>query len=164
MISDLPNSSTTSKKKRDSAQKESEFKLAVEYVDEQLPCAHKKCTNPDGTVDWLDCTGCEEWFHDICVGIDPKIVNDAFKYYCSSCETKRVNKSKKLQESEKPKKSSTKDSADSKMTNCFKLFQHYGTAKPKPKLRGALLSNEIPITTPTKYQPRPRKPVLGHTS
>ena len=93
--------------------------MAVEYVDEQLPCALKKCTKPDGTVDWLDCTGCQQWFHNICVGVDPKIVNDAFKYYCSSCETKRVNKSKKLQESEKPKKSSTKDSAESKMTNCF---------------------------------------------
>ena len=104
MISDLPNSSTASKKKRDSAQKE--FELAVEYVDEQLPCAHKKCTNPDGTVDWLDCAGCEEWFHNICVRVDPKIVNAAFKYYCSSCET--------------PKKSrKTKDSAESKMNKSF---------------------------------------------
>ena len=103
MISDLPNSSTASKKKRDSAQKE--FELAVEYVDEQLPCAHKKCTNPDGTVDWLDCAGCEEWFHNICVRVDPKIVNKAFKFYCSSCET--------------PKSRKTKDSAESKMNKSF---------------------------------------------
>ena len=100
MISDLPNTAT--KKKRDSAQKESE--LAVEYVDEQVPCAHKKCTNPDGLVDWLDCAGCEQWFHDECVGVDPKIVNEAFKFYCSSCEIK----SRKA-----------KDSAESKMNKSF---------------------------------------------
>ena len=100
MISDLPN--TANKKKRDSAQKESE--LAVEYVDEQVPCAHKKCTNPDGLVDWLDCAGCEQWFHNECVGVDPKIVNEAFKFYCSSCEIK----SRKA-----------KDSAESKMNKSF---------------------------------------------
>ena len=95
MISDLPNTAT--KKKRDSAQKESE--LAVEYVDEQVPCAHKKCTNPDGLVDWLDCAGCEQWFHNECVGVDPKIVNEAFKFYCSSCEIR----SRKAKDSTKSK-------------------------------------------------------------
>ena len=118
MISDLPKSSDATKKKRDSAQKESE--LAVEYTEVQQICADKNCKKPqDENVDWLACDGCHQWFHNKCVSVDPKMArNEDFEYYCSSCEIKCSNKSKNHQESEKHRKS-TKESAESKMNKCF---------------------------------------------
>ena len=153
MLSDLPISSTATKKKRDSAPKESKLELAIEYVDEHVPCADKKCTNPDGNVDWLDCAGCKRWFHNICVGVDPKIVNEAFKYYCSSCEIKHLNKSKKHQESEKPKKSNrAKDSDESKMNKSFNTTPVRSNKISTNASDVPVSDKKISVTNPLKKQ------------
>ncbi|KAK6358731.1 JmjC domain-containing histone demethylation protein 1 [Orbilia blumenaviensis] len=34
---------------------------------------------------WIQCDGCKKWYHNICVGVSEKEVNDLDKYHCSNC-------------------------------------------------------------------------------
>ena len=131
IISDLPNSSAANIKK-ESAQKESE--LAVKYTKVQDICAYKNCKKPqDENVDWLDCDGCHQWFHNKCVSVNPKMSRkETFKYYCSPCEIKRL-KSKRHTESEKSKKSRRA------MNKCFKT-------SPMRSINISTNASDIPVS------------------
>ncbi|KAK6502031.1 JmjC domain-containing histone demethylation protein 1 [Arthrobotrys musiformis] len=34
---------------------------------------------------WIQCDGCKKWYHNICVNVSEKEVNDLDKYHCSNC-------------------------------------------------------------------------------
>ncbi|XP_071532238.1 lysine-specific demethylase 5A isoform X2 [Panulirus ornatus] len=53
-------------------------------------CAASKCQHPAGqNVDWVQCDGCEGWFHYICVGLKAGDVHEDEEYMCLRCTTKQ---------------------------------------------------------------------------
>ncbi|KAK6540673.1 JmjC domain-containing histone demethylation protein 1 [Orbilia ellipsospora] len=34
---------------------------------------------------WIQCDGCKKWYHNVCVNVSEKEVNDLDKYHCSNC-------------------------------------------------------------------------------
>ncbi|XP_069947647.1 lysine-specific demethylase 5A isoform X2 [Cherax quadricarinatus] len=53
-------------------------------------CAASKCHHPAGqNVDWVQCDGCEGWFHYICVGLKAGDVHEDEDYMCLKCATKQ---------------------------------------------------------------------------
>lgn len=49
-------------------------------------CAAPKCQNPTGqNVDWVQCDGCEGWFHYVCVGLRPGDILEDQDYMCRDC-------------------------------------------------------------------------------
>ncbi|KAG7166548.1 Lysine-specific demethylase 5C-like [Homarus americanus] len=53
-------------------------------------CAASKCQHPGGqNVDWVQCDGCEGWFHYICVGLKAGDVHEDEDYMCLKCTTKQ---------------------------------------------------------------------------
>ncbi|KAF3941511.1 hypothetical protein ABW19_dt0201437 [Dactylella cylindrospora] len=38
---------------------------------------------------WIQCDGCKKWYHNICVNVSEKEVNDLDKYHCSNCVPRR---------------------------------------------------------------------------
>lgn len=53
-------------------------------------CAASKCQHPGGqNVDWVQCDGCEGWFHYICVGLKAGDVHEDEEYMCLKCTTKQ---------------------------------------------------------------------------
>ncbi|CAL4073717.1 unnamed protein product [Meganyctiphanes norvegica] len=49
-------------------------------------CAAEKCQHPTGqNVDWVQCDGCEGWFHYVCVGLRPGDVSEDQDYMCRGC-------------------------------------------------------------------------------
>ena len=43
---------------------------------------------PSEKVDWLQCDGCDQWYHVTCSGLTPKQSKVIDKYYCKTCEPK----------------------------------------------------------------------------
>ncbi|KAK3857439.1 hypothetical protein Pcinc_003821 [Petrolisthes cinctipes] len=55
-----------------------------EDIDEA--CAASKCQHPSGqNVDWVQCDGCEGWFHYVCVGLKAGDIHEDEEYKCSRC-------------------------------------------------------------------------------
>ena len=53
-------------------------------------CAASKCQHPGGqNVDWVQCDGCEGWFHYVCVGLKTGDVHEDEEYMCLRCTTKQ---------------------------------------------------------------------------
>ncbi|OXB72276.1 UNVERIFIED_CONTAM: hypothetical protein H355_003809 [Colinus virginianus] len=54
--------------------------------DEDALCPAVTCLQPEGDeVDWVQCDGsCNQWFHQVCVGISPEMAEKE-DYICSSC-------------------------------------------------------------------------------
>jgi elongation factor P hydroxylase len=47
----------------------------------------KGCVKPDGTVTWVFCEACTQWYHCPCANIDGKKANDEdFIFHCKSCK------------------------------------------------------------------------------
>ncbi|XP_076035943.1 lysine demethylase 5 isoform X2 [Oratosquilla oratoria] len=70
--------------------------------DEDEACAAKRCRHPVGqNVDWVQCDGCEGWFHYVCVGLSHGDVSEDEEYMCSACSAKpQQNKADELTEEE----------------------------------------------------------------
>jgi len=53
------------------------------------------CKKPTGSIDWLQCDGCQQWYHCTCVKVNP---NDAAEiiYHCKSCKPKKEEVSNSL--------------------------------------------------------------------
>nr|XP_023404479.1 lysine-specific demethylase 5A [Loxodonta africana] len=63
---------------------------AEESDDENAVCAAQNCQRPcKDKVDWVQCDGgCDEWFHQICVGVSPEMAENE-DYICINCEKKQ---------------------------------------------------------------------------
>ncbi|KAJ8017609.1 Lysine-specific demethylase lid [Holothuria leucospilota] len=49
-------------------------------------CFHPDCKgDPSKTVNWIQCDGCDKWFHLICLGFSLKEVNYLDEYFCINC-------------------------------------------------------------------------------
>ncbi|KAH7707600.1 hypothetical protein AAVH_25166 [Aphelenchoides avenae] len=44
-------------------------KMAVTAAD--VPCRHENCQRPTGDPDWVTCSRCNRWYHDICLNYTP---------------------------------------------------------------------------------------------
>merc|ERR1712223_2249035 len=82
-------------RKKDSSEDE-------ERDEEQEDCSAKpKCLRPIGKqVQWVQCDGCELWFHLYCLGLRPDQVKEDEDFYCKDCKPatkkpKNVMKNKK---------------------------------------------------------------------
>uniref|UniRef100_A0A8C8EDJ0 Lysine-specific demethylase 5A n=1 Tax=Otus sunia TaxID=257818 RepID=A0A8C8EDJ0_9STRI len=62
---------------------------AEESDDENAVCAAQNCQRPcKDKVDWVQCDGgCDEWFHQICVGVSPEMAENE-DYICINCAKK----------------------------------------------------------------------------
>ncbi|KAJ8393997.1 hypothetical protein AAFF_G00055300 [Aldrovandia affinis] len=62
---------------------------AEDSNDENAVCAAKNCQRPcKDKVDWVQCDGgCEEWFHQVCVGVTCEMAENE-DYICSTCTRK----------------------------------------------------------------------------
>ena len=128
--------------KKSEEKKSSELDLKYEYTDQLICASGENCVKPnDYVVDWLDCSSCEQWFHNKCVSVDPEMAkNKKFEFYCKSCEIKRSNISKKHQERKKPRRSrNAKDEANSKINDCFKTTER--SESPKKYVTTKTLNN-----------------------
>ncbi|XP_028910355.1 lysine-specific demethylase 5A isoform X2 [Ornithorhynchus anatinus] len=62
---------------------------AEESDDENAVCAAQNCQRPcKDKVDWVQCDGgCDEWFHQVCVGVSPEMA-ESEDYICLNCARK----------------------------------------------------------------------------
>ena len=52
-------------------------------------CAASRCFHPVGqNVDWVQCDGCELWFHYVCVGLSSGDIVEDEDYLCNICTNK----------------------------------------------------------------------------
>ncbi|XP_008938872.1 PREDICTED: lysine-specific demethylase 5B-like, partial [Merops nubicus] len=65
------------------------FSEQEDSEDEDAICPAVNCLQPEGDeVDWVQCDGsCNQWFHQVCVGISPEMAEKE-DYICSSCTGK----------------------------------------------------------------------------
>ncbi|XP_036157447.1 lysine-specific demethylase 5A isoform X8 [Myotis myotis] len=63
---------------------------AEESDDENAVCAAQNCQRPcKDKVDWVQCDGgCDEWFHQVCVGVSPEMAENE-DYICINCAKKQ---------------------------------------------------------------------------
>ncbi|KAL7982263.1 hypothetical protein Chor_009861 [Crotalus horridus] len=63
---------------------------AEESDDENAVCAAQNCQRPcKDKVDWVQCDGgCDEWFHQVCVGVSPEMA-ESEDYICINCARKQ---------------------------------------------------------------------------
>ncbi|XP_060020346.1 lysine-specific demethylase 5A isoform X5 [Lagenorhynchus albirostris] len=63
---------------------------AEESDDENAVCAAQNCQRPcKDKVDWVQCDGgCDEWFHQVCVGVSPEMAENE-DYICTNCAKKQ---------------------------------------------------------------------------
>uniref|UniRef100_A0A8D2LYC7 Lysine-specific demethylase 5A n=1 Tax=Varanus komodoensis TaxID=61221 RepID=A0A8D2LYC7_VARKO len=64
---------------------------AEESDDENAVCAAQNCQRPcKDKVDWVQCDGgCDEWFHQVCVGVSPEMA-ESEDYICINCAKKQM--------------------------------------------------------------------------
>eukprot|EP00347_Sterkiella_histriomuscorum_P001253 403372739 len=102
-------------------------------VTQQAPGEHVKlycvCRTADETADMIGCDKCDEWFHFVCVGIDPTSVPDmdSYEFVCPEC----VKKSTKPQ-GKKSQGSQNMTQVQSQSTTANKRNQK-AHAKQQPK-------------------------------
>ncbi|XP_045603249.1 lysine-specific demethylase 5A isoform X2 [Procambarus clarkii] len=78
------------KKKMHSASSSSMHSDDDDDDDVDEACAAGKCHHPAGqNVDWVQCDGCEGWFHYVCVGLKAGDVHEDEDYMCLRCTTKQ---------------------------------------------------------------------------
>uniref|UniRef100_A0A8C3UQ30 [histone H3]-trimethyl-L-lysine(4) demethylase n=1 Tax=Catharus ustulatus TaxID=91951 RepID=A0A8C3UQ30_CATUS len=67
----------------------SSFSEQEDSEDEDAICPAVNCLQPEGDeVDWVQCDGsCNQWFHQVCVGISPEMAEKE-DYICTSCAGK----------------------------------------------------------------------------
>lgn len=54
-------------------------------------CAAPKCKQPVGKeVTWVQCDGCDQWFHLTCVGLKKRQLNTIKDYTCVVCTAKKL--------------------------------------------------------------------------
>ncbi|KFU83837.1 Lysine-specific demethylase 5B, partial [Chaetura pelagica] len=65
------------------------FSEQEDSEDEDAVCPAVNCLQPEGDeVDWVQCDGsCNQWFHQVCVGISPEMAEKE-DYICISCSGK----------------------------------------------------------------------------
>uniref|UniRef100_F6PM98 Lysine-specific demethylase 5A n=1 Tax=Callithrix jacchus TaxID=9483 RepID=F6PM98_CALJA len=63
---------------------------AEDSDDENAVCAAQNCQRPcKDKVDWVQCDGgCDEWFHQVCVGVSPEMAENE-DYICINCAKKQ---------------------------------------------------------------------------
>uniref|UniRef100_U3JIX8 [histone H3]-trimethyl-L-lysine(4) demethylase n=1 Tax=Ficedula albicollis TaxID=59894 RepID=U3JIX8_FICAL len=68
---------------------DSSFSEQEDSEDEDAICPAVNCLQPEGDeVDWVQCDGsCNQWFHQVCVGISPEMAEKE-DYICASCAGK----------------------------------------------------------------------------
>uniref|UniRef100_A0A8D2NE20 [histone H3]-trimethyl-L-lysine(4) demethylase n=1 Tax=Zonotrichia albicollis TaxID=44394 RepID=A0A8D2NE20_ZONAL len=66
------------------------FSEQEDSEDEDAICPAVNCLQPEGDeVDWVQCDGsCNQWFHQVCVGISPEMAEKE-DYICASCAGKQ---------------------------------------------------------------------------
>ncbi|XP_069084231.1 lysine-specific demethylase 5A isoform X1 [Pleurodeles waltl] len=65
---------------------------AEDSEDENAVCASQSCLRPcKDKVDWVQCDGgCDEWFHQVCVGVSPEMAENE-DYICIKCSRKQMH-------------------------------------------------------------------------
>ncbi len=56
--------------------------------DDDEACLARPCKHPSSDeVDWVQCDTCEQWYHNLCVGISAKTAAELESYICPYCST-----------------------------------------------------------------------------
>eukprot|EP00096_Caligus_rogercresseyi_P011047 TRINITY_DN422_c0_g1_i1.p1 TRINITY_DN422_c0_g1~~TRINITY_DN422_c0_g1_i1.p1 ORF type:complete len:1514 (+),score=534.84 TRINITY_DN422_c0_g1_i1:112-4653(+) len=93
-ITEEPNNGTDGAGKKG----KSDTKSDGEEEEEEEDCsARPKCLKPTGKeVHWVQCDGCEKWFHLHCIGLKPEQVKEDEEFICKDCKPK--NKKQRMSE------------------------------------------------------------------
>lgn len=60
--------------------------------DEDEACLARPCKRPASEeVDWVQCDTCEQWYHNLCVGITAKKATELDSYICPYCSAPSSN-------------------------------------------------------------------------
>jgi histone demethylase JARID1 len=55
-------------------------------------CSAVKCLKPSGQeVDWVQCDGCQLWFHLVCIGLNKQDVSSDKEYVCQMCRNHQLS-------------------------------------------------------------------------
>lgn len=56
--------------------------------DDDEACLARPCKHPSSDeVDWVQCDTCEQWYHNLCVGITAETAAELESYVCPYCST-----------------------------------------------------------------------------
>ena len=56
--------------------------------DDDEACSARPCKHPSSDeVDWVQCDTCEQWYHNLCVGITAETAAELESYICPYCST-----------------------------------------------------------------------------
>ena len=60
--------------------------------DDDEACSARPCKHPSSDeVDWVQCDTCEQWYHNLCVGITAEIAAELESYICPYCDTSAMS-------------------------------------------------------------------------
>jgi histone demethylase JARID1 len=83
-------------KKQQSRRRRKNSESSQEEEEQEDCSANPKCQRPTGKeVHWVQCDGCELWFHLHCIGLKPEHVSEDEDFICKDCKPKRQNQRKK---------------------------------------------------------------------
>ncbi|XP_040580156.1 lysine-specific demethylase 5A [Lepeophtheirus salmonis] len=90
--------SSIKKGKKDKIKSESDDENDDDDEEEEEDCSAKpRCLKPTGKeVHWVQCDGCEKWFHLHCIGLKPEQVKEDEEFICKDCKPK--NKKQRISE------------------------------------------------------------------
>ncbi|RVD86030.1 uncharacterized protein DFL_004326 [Arthrobotrys flagrans] len=85
-MTDIPKSnSSDSKKESNSAEDEDTPIDSCAFCRRAVPLVRTSSRSHIVPTLWIQCDGCKKWYHNVCVGVSEKDVNDLDKYHCSNC-------------------------------------------------------------------------------
>ena len=60
--------------------------------DDDEACSARPCKHPSSDeVDWVQCDTCEQWYHNLCVGITAETAAELESYVCPYCGTSAMS-------------------------------------------------------------------------
>ena len=75
------------KRRRKNEEKEAKKKKEEGESEEDCSAKNPRCRRPTGRqVHWVQCDGCQLWFHLFCIGVRPSQISEEEDFMCGDCE------------------------------------------------------------------------------
>ncbi|KAK6348674.1 JmjC domain-containing histone demethylation protein 1 [Orbilia javanica] len=84
-MADVPKSNSDAKKESNSVEDEDAPIDSCAFCRRAVPLVRTGPRSHIVPTLWIQCDGCKKWYHNVCVNVSEKEVNDLDKYHCSNC-------------------------------------------------------------------------------